>query len=175
MNTKLSIILTACLLATGCSSTFTKKEEMKTIGEINAPSWYLKEDTIFSDTVVATATETSSNMQYAVDKATFSAQVSLANTINSKVNSVSRSSIRERDDSTSGVSDVESDRVAKITINQYTSFFTRTKVQVYKEGSLYRAFVKLEIPLDAARKLVPGKNAPLVDRYKELEKNNEVQ
>ena len=176
MKSKLALLLiTTSILSTGCSSILSKKEEMKVIGELNAPSWYLKEDTIYSDTVVATATETSSNMQYAVDKATFTAQVSLANTINSRVNSVSRSSIRERSDSTTGVSDIEFDRVSKIIINQHTSLFTRTKVHVYKEGNMYRAFVKLEIPIDAARKLVAGKSAPIIDRYESLEKNGEVQ
>lgn len=174
MRTKLLLLIASVIMTTGCS-VLSKKEEMSVIGDLNAPGWYLKEDTIYNDKVIAMATETSSNMQFAIDKATMTAQISLANTINSKVSSVFRSSIREREDDSTGVSDVESDRVSKVTINQSTSFFTRTKLHVVKEGNLYRAFVKLEIPIDTARKLIAVKSAPVGDRYKALEKVDEVQ
>ncbi len=146
---KLFIMATIAAL-TGCAS-----EKMVKIPETKGtvPEWFASEPAKVNDDIIVTATDTSRDMQFAIDKAMLQGRVELANRIGVKVESLVRESVNE--DSGGKMKDInrEVDRVSKQVTNQMLSMYTREKLVVMKEEGGYRAFVMLKISSDQSRKL----------------------
>lgn len=156
MKLKLVSILATALLATGCASTkFGDKGD--SAESLKVPEWYLKEASVSDMSISATSTDISTDMQYAIDKATFNAQVILARHLNTQIESLQRSSVRETSTNIAKIANVHTDSVSKATTNQTLSFFTRTKLEVIKENNSYRAFVMLQLPVRYAEQLTGRK------------------
>jgi len=153
---KLTSIIIAAAVIAGCSSV-PKKEDIKQTTKagtsLQVPEWYLSEANITDSVIKVTSTDISNDMQYAIDKATFNAQVLLAKHLNSDVESLQRSSVRETDSNGTKIARIHTDSISKITTKQTLSFFTRTKLEVIKEDTNYRAFVMLQLPVSYAEQL----------------------
>lgn len=161
------------LLAVGCASTDNKAVPDKMV-EIpsgspnNIPEWFLAKQTDTKN-IFVTSTDTSRDMQFAIDKAMLNAQVQLAERLGVKVESLKRESAIE---SGYGVKDVkrEIDRVSKVKVNQELNFYTREHLTVVKEDNFYRAFVMLKLTDEEARRLTTkDNNSTREDKFKQLE------
>ena len=168
------IIILMALVMTGCSTVkkvnpfdngMTKVEKSK--GEI--PEWFLEPENGDKKFITAVATETSKDMQFAIDKAMMVAKVQLASKLRTDVESLTRSSSIE---SGFGIKDVEeeTDRVQQTRVRQAIGFFKRERLEVFKEKGGYRAYVMLKIKVDEARRLTDNKkdNGSREEKFKSL-------
>lgn len=162
-------IMIIAAIITGCSSQKMVKipdTQMNTV-----PEWFASEPEKQGNDIIVTATDTSRDMQFAIDKAMLQARVELANRIGVKIESLVRESVKE--DSGAKMKDVdrEVDRVSKQVTNQMLSMYTREKLTVMKESGGYRAFVMLKISEDQSRKLfdMNKKAKNREDQFKELD------
>ena len=161
------------LAVVGCSTTDKKASVDNMIdipsGKANSiPEWFLAKQTD-TKSVFVTATDTSREMQFAIDKAMLNAQVQLAERLGVKVESLKRESALE---SGYGVKDVqrEIDRVSKVKVSQELNFYTREHLAVVKEENFYRAFVMLKLTDEEARRLtVKDNKTTREDKFKQLD------
>jgi PBP1b-binding outer membrane lipoprotein LpoB len=174
-------VMTAIALAiVGCASNPNKLVELKEApNKASAPlvpEWFTSDPQPDSKDIVVTATDTSRDMQFAIDKAMMNARVEMANRISIKVNSMVRESVLE--DGAGKMKDVERevDRVSKLVTNQTLSLYTRDKLLIVKEDEGFRAYVMLKISVDQSRRLVDNarKNSNERDnRFDELDQSIE--
>ena len=120
------------------------------------PEWFLEPEDGDQKFITAVATETSKDMQFAIDKAMMVAKVQLASKLKTDVESLTRSSSVE---SGFGIKDVEeeTDRVQQTRVRQAIGFYKRERLDVFKEKGGYRAYVMLKIKVDEARRLTEDK------------------
>lgn len=168
---KLYTLIAISMVLTGCASNNGKMVKMPE-SKGTVPEWFAAEPEKTGDDIVVTATDTSRDMQFAIDKAMMQGRVELANRIGVKVESLVRESVKE--DSGAKMKDVdrEVDRASKQVTNQTLSMYTREKLVVMKEDGGYRAFIMLKISADQSRKLFDGmrKNGNNREQqFKELE------
>lgn len=166
------VILFALSLVACSSTSKTKMVQPKTSEGV--PEWFVAELPKSEKEIVVTATDTSRDMQFAIDKAMMQARVELANRINVKVESLVRESLIE--DGGGKQKDVqrEVDRVSKQVTNQYLSSYSREKLVIVREEEGYRAYVMLKINVDQGRRLVDTTTKNKTSRekmFKELEKS----
>ena len=162
--------LASLIVLSGCS-TF-KADPNKTV-EVpankidNIPQWYLAKDPDDNKFIVVTATDTSKDMQFAIDKATINAKIQIAERLKTDVNSVTRESTLESGQTV----EREIDRVSKVQVKQAIGFFKRENVAVFKEGDVYRAYVQFKIATEDAQRLTrPANNGRTRDdRFKNLD------
>ena len=152
-------VMTAITLAVvGCASNPNKMTEIKEVSKsataTTIPEWFVAGPAADGKDIVVTATDTSREMQFAIDKATMNARVELANRINIKVQSMVRESVTE--EGAGKMKDVEREveRVSKLVTNQSLSMYTRDKLLVVKEDDGFRAYVMLKLNVDQSRRLV---------------------
>ena len=162
--------LASLIVLSGCS-TF-KADPNKTV-EVpankldNIPQWYLAKDPDDNKFIVVTATDTSKDMQFAIDKATINAKIQIAERLKTDVNSVTRESTLENGQTV----EREIDRVSKVQVKQAIGFFKRENVAVFKEGDVYRAYVQFKIATEDAQRLTRPANTGKTrdDRFKNLD------
>lgn len=164
MRMLLSYIVACSLgiITVGCSLPFSGDKHNKMV-EVpsnkidNIPDWFLHREQDNSKDIVVTATDTSKDMQFAIDKATLNAKIQLAERLGTNVDSLTQESALE---SGYGVKDVEReiDRVSKVRIKQDLSFFRREQVAVVREKDYYRAFVMFKISRDEGRRILSSRN-----------------
>ena len=141
------IVIIMALVMAGCSTVkkvnpfdngMTKVEKSK--GEI--PEWFLEPESSDKKFITAVATETSKDMQFAIDKAMMVAKVQLASKLKTDVEALTRSSSIE---SGVGVKDVEeeTDRVQQTRVRQAIGFFKRERLEVFREKGGFRGYVML--------------------------------
>ena len=168
------IVIIMALVMTGCSTVkkvnpfdngMTKVEKSK--GEI--PEWFLEPESGDKKFITAVATETSKDMQFAIDKAMMVAKVQLASKLRTDVEALTRSSSIE---SGVGIKDVEeeTDRVQQTRVRQAIGFFKRERLEVFREKGGFRAYVMLKIKVDEARRLTDNKkdNGSREEKFKNL-------
>ena len=133
------------------------------------PEWFLEPENGDKKFITAVATETSKDMQFAIDKAMMVAKVQLASKLKTDVEALTRSSSIE---SGFGIKDVEeeTDRVQQTRVRQAIGFFKRERLEVYREKGGYRAYVMLKIKVDEARRLTDNKkdDGSREDKFKNL-------
>lgn len=162
--------LASLIVLSGCS-TF-KADPNKTV-EVpankldNIPQWYLAKDPDDNKFIVVTATDTSKDMQFAIDKATINAKIQIAERLKTDVNSVTRESTLENGQTV----EREIDRVSKVQVKQAIGFFKRENIAVFKEGDVYRAYVQFKIATEDAQRLTRPANTGKTrdDRFKNLD------
>jgi hypothetical protein len=168
------IIILFAFVLTGCGTVqkinpfddgMTKVEKSK--GEI--PEWFLEPENGDKKFITAVATETSKDMQFAIDKAMMVAKVQLASKLKTDVEALTRSSSIE---SGVGIKDVEeeTDRVQQTRVRQAIGFFKRERLEVFREKGGFRAYVMLKIKVDEARRLTDNKkdDGSREDKFKNL-------
>lgn len=174
-------VLCATGVLTGCSTFGGKKDAVAEVAPTantvqipqnqidSIPDWFLSKEIEDKKFIVVTATDISKDMQFAIDKATLSAKIQIAERLRTDVDSLVRESVLE---SGVGIKDVERevDRVTKVKINQAIGFFKRENIAVFKEGENYRAYVMFRISVEDARRLTQKDSSrSREDRFKELE------
>ena len=175
-------VMTAIALAVvGCASNPNKMTEVKeapksTATSTTIPEWFVAGPAPDAKDIVVTATDTSRQMQFAIDKATMNARVEMASRINIKVQSMIRESLTE--DGAGNMKDVERevDRVSKLVTNQSLSMYTRDKLLVVKEEDGFRAYVMLKMNVDQSRRLIDNTRKSSRDRddkFDELDQSME--
>ena len=176
-----AVLCATGVITTGCS-TISLKEDTKEVPKVasvqnvsNVPEWFFDKEADDAKSITVTATDISKDMQFAIDKATMNAKIQLASKLKSDVNSLSRETSVE---SGVGVKEVEReiDRTSKVKVNQAIGFFKREQLAVVRDGDGYRAFVKMKISIEDARRLTVKKDtASREDRFKELDKETTVE
>jgi hypothetical protein len=166
-------VILLVILSSACSSTKTDKMVQPKQSE-GVPEWFVTEPPKNDKEITVTATDTSREMQFAIDKAMMQARIELANRINVKVESLVKEVLVE--DGAGKMKDVqrEVERVSKQVTNQHLSSYTREKLVVVREEDGFRAYVMLKINVDQSRRLVDNaaKNKHGKEKmFRELEKS----
>lgn len=154
------ILLSAAILAlVGCSSNPVKiAEGTKTIETtksvtVTTPEWYVtipREDAA----LYAAATESSSDLQFSIDRAMMSAQRELAFRLNNEVSQKYKDYTAETG---SGENETITKDTERLTISN-SKFVNlvgveRVRTEVVREGTRYRAYVLVRYGLDASNKI----------------------
>jgi hypothetical protein len=119
----------------------------------NVPNWFLS-DEIADDIVVATATESSPDMQLSIDMAMLSGKRLLATSLGEKISA----RMAEFGGQTSGTAEdvtmsKEVERVTKATIADILlKGYQRDRIEVVANGSEFQTFVRLRYPTSELRK-----------------------
>lgn len=152
------IVLTTALLV-GCSSSGVKiasgTRDIETFKEnkIEFPKWYTevpKED----NAIYATATEISSDLQYALDKSLFSAKREIAFKLQNSINQQVKEYVTETNYSKNEVTSKETQRLVVADSKNVNMVGAQTiKSEVIREGNKYRAFVLVRYGLDESNKV----------------------
>ena len=173
-------VMTAIALAVvGCASNPNKLIDTPKVS-INekVPEWFATEPAKDSKDIVVTATDTSREMQFAIDKAMMNARVELANRINIRVQSIVTETLNESGASKMKDVEREIERISKTVTDQSLSMYTRDKLFVVKEDDGFRAYVMLKINGDESRKLIDntrkGLGNPKDQRDRKLEELNKL-
>ena len=163
-------VMTAIAVAiSGCSfnDKFVKVQEAPI--QLKVPEWFATEPPKDIKDIIVTATDSSRDMQFAIDKAMMNARVELANRINIKVNSMVTESVSEDGSSKMKDAEREVERISKTVTNQSLSMYTREKLLIVKEEDGYRAYVMLKLNVDQSRKLLDNERKGSKDRDEKLE------
>lgn len=170
-----ALICAMGIITAGCSSlpfVGDKSQKMVEIPEVKMdeiPAWFIEKETDDGKSLTVTATDTSKDMQFAIDKATLNAKVQLAQKLGTTVNAIVRESTLE---SGYGVKDVERDidRVSKSKTEQKIGFYKRENLKVVRENGYFRAYVMLKLSIEEGRRLTQNtkSNQSREDRFKEL-------
>ena len=168
MNTKLmaGVSILAFGLA-GCASQEPKplvntplvKYKMKKVEAAISviPDWY-KELPEKDGSVFTVGTATAGDLQMAVDIATLNGKVILADRINGKLKSMTKSWVTKLGQSSDGVPDTVMSEVEKASKNVIANVdvagYNPVKVDVFPSGTQYRAFVLLEYSDKNAQKII---------------------
>ena len=157
---KVLIVLPLVLAMTACSSLKYSQDfaiEAPKIGtspgdEVNYPDWYTKKDD--DKALYSVASEYSSDMQFAVDKAMLSGKRELASNFSSHINGMLKDYAAEIGDSSDSViRDI--DRTTKLVVSQVNLVgVQRTNMKIVHEKTGYRAFVKLRYATDDSNKIL---------------------
>jgi hypothetical protein len=157
MNISHSILIAICsLVLFGCASPadnqrINSNTEAKAKLTLEAaPSWYANPP-LTKDELFVAGTETSANMQMAMDKATLAAKRELALQISSYVSSLTKQMSKEitangRTTSTETLEAVSQAATANINVGGYN----KEASKVVQEGSSYRAYVLLSFSKEKA-------------------------
>lgn len=166
MNTKLmASVSTLALVLSACASQEPKPmvetpEVIYKTAKVNAavtvvPDWY-KEMPEKEGSIFTVGAAVAPDLQFAVDIATMNAKVVLADRINGKLKSLTKSwmaKIGQTDVDASVMTEIE--KVSKNVIaNVDVSGYNPTKVDVFPSGTQYRAFVLLEYSDKEAAKII---------------------
>src|SRR6056300_453163 len=178
-NMVISFLLACSLgvITTGCSTVdkmVNGEEAMievpaSSLEELEVPAWFLTKEEGNTKVLTVTATETSKDLQFAIDKAELNAKVKLAQKLGTTVSSLVRESALE---SGVGVKDVETevDRISQASTNQLIGFYRRENLKVLREGEYYRAYVMLRLDTEEGRRLTIKPNTQdREERLKRLE------
>jgi hypothetical protein len=170
------IVLLVAGLTVGCSSnqvkipSGTKTVETFKESTVDLPEWYVSvpnED----NAIYAAVTETSSDMQFAIDKAMLSAKreisFKLHNDISQKYTEHSIESNYSKDEKLSK----ETDRVVVASSNHINLIgVQKIRTEVVREGNKYRAFLLARYGLDTSNKL----NLDYINKQKHQEAKTQV-
>jgi|TARA_R110000782_G_scaffold235507_2_gene321534 hypothetical protein len=140
------------------------------VGGLRIPVWFTSTEMTDTDLMIVTATDVSVDMQFAIDKATLSATVQLAQKLKTDVKSLVRESTIESGFNTNGI-DKEIDRVSKSSTSQSVGFYRRENLEVVKEGDLFRAYIRLSLDVNEGRRLIsdPSQGSSRDDRLRQLD------
>ena len=154
------IVLPLVLAITACSSLKYSQDiaiEAPKIGtspgdEVKYPDWYVA--SVDDKALYSVATEYSSDMQFAVDKAMLSGKRELASNFSSHINGMLKDYAAEVGDSSDSViRDI--DRTTKMVVSQVNLIgVQRTNFKIVHEKTGYRAFVKLRYATDDSNRVL---------------------
>lgn len=133
------LILPIIFLAFGCGS------GKKMVEEDNIPEWYANTPQD-PDYYYSTNSATSAKMQLAVDKAKVGARRNIAQQIEVKVQSLTKSFQEEIGSGEETELNEFFNQTMKVISSQTLNGSTTKKTDIQKEGTIYRAYVLMELP-----------------------------
>lgn len=179
---KFLVIVPLALAIVGCSSTpketsnavGSKSERMK--NEVAYPAWYTKPAS--DDALYAVASESSKDLQFAVDKSMLSAKRELASNFSSYVAAMLKDYSMEAGELNSTVIR-EIDRTSKLIVARVNMIgVQRTNLAVVHENSGFRAFVRVRYSVDDTNKILLAeikRNKQLLARVKATKSFKELE
>lgn len=165
MNKLVLVALMIVALIIGCASSGVTK-----VGEIEIPDWYLNPPTD-PNYIYGKATNTSVDLQLAIDKAKQGARLDIGENLESHIMGL----IKKFDEEVGGGEEAEYltqfTQVSKNVVDQTLVGSRENKTKVKQEGKLFRAFVLMELPIGKAREellkqLSSGDNENLYTRFR---------
>lgn len=158
MKKVLFCLFTAVALV-GCSSTGVKiADGTKTIETtkpptVDMPAWYLDVPRE-SDAIYAAATETSTDLQFSIDRAIMSAKREIAFKLENEVSQKFRDYTAETGAGDNGTITKDTERLV-ISNSKFVNIVgvERVRTSVVREGNKYRAFVLVRYGLDMSNKI----------------------
>ena len=153
------LFLLSLVLLAGCGGG--PQEVQKTSGDI--PDWYpnAPQDPLFAR---AANTAVSQDLQIAVDKASTGARAELGRLLETKVNTMQKQFEEETGTATEAQLIQQFTQATKLVVSTTMNGSRMKDQKTVKDGSMWRAYVLMELPLGAA-------NAALLD---EIKKNKEL-
>jgi hypothetical protein len=156
---KLLLCMMLAIGLVGCSSTGVKiADGNKTIDTtkpptVDMPAWYLdvpREDAA----IYAAATETSTDLQFCIDRALMSAQREIAFKLENEVSQKFRDYTAENGSGETGTISKDTERLT-ISNSKFVNLVgvERVRTTVVREGNRYRSFVLVRYSLDASNKI----------------------
>jgi hypothetical protein len=165
MNKLVLVALIIVALIIGCASSGVTK-----VGEIEIPDWYLNPPTD-ANFIYGKSTNTSADLQLAIDKAKQGARLDIAENLESHIMGL----VKKFDEEVGGGEESEYltqfTQVSKNVVDQTLVGSRENKTKVKQEGKLFRAFVLMELPIGKAREellkqLSAGENENLYTRFR---------
>ena len=153
------LLCLAVVSLVGCSSTGVKiADGNKTINTtkpptVDMPAWYL-EVPREEDAIYAAATETSTDLQFSIDRASMSAKREIAFKLENEVSQKFRDYTAETGTGESGTITRDTERMS-ISNSKFVNLVgvERVRTSVVREGKIYRAFVLIRYGLDSSNKI----------------------
>jgi hypothetical protein len=156
---KKMLIVAAVLSLTACSSVKYKQDievQAPKFGDsqtVRLPDWYLTADKE-ENAIYGVASEKSGDMQFAVDKAMLSAKRELASNFSSHINAMMKDYAAETGGANSEVLQ-EVNRTTKLVVSKVNLIgVQRTNFKIDREGTGFRAYVKVRYAVDDSNKLL---------------------
>lgn len=132
------------------------------------PDWYLNPPKD-KDYIYASATDTSSNMQYAIDKASSLARDQIANAIGTRVMSMFKRFREEVGEGETPEFITMTTNVSKQVVSEVISGTEIVKKEVSQKGNVFRAYVLMRMPIGEANSALMARikaNQNLYTRYR---------
>ena len=120
---------------------------------VNVPDWYTSNDKE-PNAIYGVASEVSTDMQFAVDKAMLSAKRELASNFSSHIDSMMKDYTAQAGNADAEVLQ-EINRTTKLVVNRVNLVgVNRTHFKIVKEEKQYRAYVKVRYAIDDSNKIL---------------------
>lgn len=120
---------------------------------VDVPDWYLTTEKE-PNSIYGVASEVSTDMQFAVDKAMLSAKRELASNFSSHIDSMMKDYSAQAGGSNAEVLQ-EINRTTKLVVNKVNLIgVNRTNFKIVKEDNQYRAYVKLKYAVDDSNRIL---------------------
>ena len=120
---------------------------------VDVPDWYLTTEKE-PNSIYGVASEVSTDMQFAVDKAMLSAKRELASNFSSHIDSMMKDYSAQAGGSNADVLQ-EINRTTKLVVNKVNLIgVNRTNFKIVKEDNQYRAYVKLKYAVDDSNRIL---------------------
>ncbi len=132
------------------------------------PDWFLNPPKD-KNYIYASATDSSSNMQYAIDKASSLARDQIANTVGTRVMSMFKRFREEVGESESPEFITMTTNVSKQVVSEVISGTEIVKKEVSKKGDIFHAYVLMRMPVGEANSALMARikaNQNLYTRYR---------
>lgn len=148
------LVLTACSSSNGVKiADGTRTIEHTKPTKVEVPEWYLQVPRE-ERAIYAVATETSSDMQFSIDRAVMSATRDIAFKLNNEVSQKFRDYTAESGGGETGTITRDTERMSISNSNFVNIVGTeRIRTEVYREGNRYRAYVLIRFGLDVSNQL----------------------
>jgi len=148
----LPVLLAACAAPSDQGKPARTESQIKKTLEV-APEWFANPPHTANE-IYVTGSETSSNMQMAVDKSVLVAKRALVAQIGGYMSGISRQVAKESNVNGKAALLESLETISKsAAVNVNVSGFTKEASKIVAEGGNYRAYVLLSFPLDNARRV----------------------
>ena len=161
------VILAAMIAAalTGCGTTSTSSNSMfgpsewrqgsDNVDTSIAPAWFTEYRTKDDANIFAVATEYSTDLQFAIDKANLSAKRQIAAQMDSTISSMMKDYATESGSATNAEVMREVERVTRqVTAQAQIIGFKRDRFEIKREGKGYRVYSRMIFPYDDSNKIL---------------------
>jgi hypothetical protein len=161
------VIIAASIAAalTGCGTTTTSSNSMfgpsewrqgsDNVDTSIAPAWFTEYRTKDDANIFAVASEYSTDMQFAIDKANLSAKRQIAAQMDSTISSMMKDYATESGSSSNAEVMREVERVTRqVTAKAQIIGFKRDRFEIKREGKGYRVFSRMIFPYDDSNKIL---------------------
>jgi hypothetical protein len=154
------LIVSAAILMTACSNfKYNQSVDLSApkFGSnsktVDVPDWYLSSDKE-TNAIFGVASEVSTDMQFAVDKAMLSAKRELASNFSSHIDAMMKDYTAQAGNSDAEVLQ-EINRTTKLVVNKVNLIgVSRTNFKVVREDKQYRAYVKVRYAVDDSNRIL---------------------